>query len=201
MIKPMVSAAVLAFALASTAQAAVVNADFDSYANGAAVTNQIAGVSFSLVGGPGATTAPTVTQGWFGQGLLTNSVAAGAYPTANILRATFDGVASSVSFDFWNAGWGGSGRGASFYSAYDIHGALVESGSFFSAGSSIATFNLLASNIHTLEFNNNTGGSDSWWFGLESLSANVNGVPEPVSLALFGIGLFGLSAMRRKSAV
>ena len=75
-----------------------INVDFSSFIDGTAVTTQVPGVIFSLVGGPDASGPPTK-----GYGLLLNATQGFVYPTANILRATFVGIATNISFNF--TGW------------------------------------------------------------------------------------------------
>lgn len=184
------------------AHADVLHVDFSSFSNGAAVSS-LAGVAFDMSGGPVASTTPTIWAGGGTFNLLTNSATAGNYPTASQLRATFDGVADGLSFVFYNAGWSDSGRGNSFYSAFDSLGNLLETGSLQASESTLATFTLGVNGVHSIVFDNNTGGNDSWWFGLSSLDARDvrSDVPEPASLALAGLALLGVVATRRKSAV
>lgn len=185
----------VAMLFASTAVAAPVSINFDDYAAGTAFTNQIAGVSFSLTGGPHSDGAP-VTGGFGGPGLGNSTTT--DYPTAAILNLKFDGVASNVSFTFNNYGWNTWGAGATFFSAFSSSGTLLETGLVGPGGA----FSLASSGIADLQFNNNTGGASNWLFTLDSLNAEVtaNDVPEPVSLALFGLGALGVAASRRRIA-
>lgn len=181
--------------VASTAAAAPVSINFGNYASGTAITNQIAGVSFSLMGGPHSVGAPVV--GGFGGPGLGNS-ATTDYPTAEILNVKFDGVAQNVSFTFNNYGWSTFGGGATFFSAFNTAGVLLETGLVGGGGA----FSLASSGIADLQFNNNTGGAHNWLFTLDTLSAEVtaNDVPEPASLALFGLGALGFAVSRRRMA-
>lgn len=193
----------LAVTLSSAAHASVLDFNFNSFARSAAVTTQIGGVAFSLLGGPGPTTAATIGNSQNGYNLLTNSVTAGGYPTANILQVTFDNLVNGLNFDFYNAGSSASGRGASFYSAFDSFGSLLETGSLRASASRVTTFALSSSSIKTLQFNNNTNGTNSWWFGLAGLRATeaaVSPVPEPETYAMLlaGLGLMAGVARRRK---
>lgn len=192
------------FATPLAAAASPISIDFNTFAYNAPVTT-VGNVTFSLVGGPTAPGAPTVTNSVYStfvsHKLLTNTTDGGPYPTANQLVATFNGTANGVSFSFWNAGYSSSGRGNSTYSAYSSNGALLESGSLLSSAYALTDFSLSASNIHRLVFDNGTGGTSSWWFGLGSLSAtNVKAVPEPSDLGMLGLGLgmIGFLAWRRR---
>ena len=53
------------------------------------------------------------------------------------------------------------------------------------------------SNISKLEIRSDRGGS---WFAIDDLQFGATSVPEPTSLALLGLGLFGVAAARRKAA-
>lgn len=53
------------------------------------------------------------------------------------------------------------------------------------------------SNISRLEIRSDRAGS---WFAVDDLQFGATSVPEPTSLALLGLGLFGFAAARRKAA-
>lgn len=181
---------------ASSAIAAPVSINFADYALGTALTNQVPGVTFSLVGGPGPAGAPVI--GGFDSLGLTNS-AGGDYETAEILRLRFDGVASNVSFNFFNEGVETAGAGHTFFSAFNTAGELLQTG-FVGYG---GLFSLSAIGIADLQFNNNSGGLSSWMFTLNTLDADVSAsdVPEPASLLLVGLGALALAlAYRRRAA-
>lgn len=194
MFKKTIGVFAAAMIVASTAAAAPVSLNFSNYAHGTAFTNQIAGVTFSLMGGPHSAGAPVT--GGFGANGLANSTST-SYPTAQILNLSFDGVASDVVFNFNNHGFSPSGRGATFFSAFSSTGALLETGLVGGGG----LFSLASTGIADLQFNNNAGAYDSWLFTLETLSAEVNAeVPEPASMALFGLGAIGFAVSRRRVA-
>lgn len=134
------------------------------------------GVSFSLSGGPGPGGTPKVDS--FGQPAIGNSPT-GNYPTSEILQFSFSSPANNVSFFYSNYGFNGS-----FYDAYSGV-TLVSSGVLGSINGGLVT--VPGSGITSLQINNNTGGSYSWEFGVYSLTFTPAAVPEPTSLALFGL--------------
>ncbi len=184
---------VLAFSISTFAYAATVDIDFDDYQKRTSLA-YADGVSFSLLGAPDSAGDPSINY----SGLLTNSRHGGRYPTANILQFVFDELASDVSFVFNNAGRSPGGRGASFFEAFDLSGELLETGNL--NGASLDLFALTSIGIKTIQFNNNSQGRASWWFGVSSLDATTapSAVPVPAAVWLFGSGLMGLIAMRKK---
>jgi PEP-CTERM motif len=185
-----VAAATISMGAVFTAQAGVVTIDFSDYAAG--TTPNTYGVNFSLDGGPDSGGAPII--GDIGDQLV-NSHHVGYFPTANILRAVFQGVASDVSFVFDNHGCNGS----SVFTATDINGDVLQTGSLDCASNT--SFTLTADNIYQLDFNNGMLQNESWWFGLTAITFNLADdmeIPEPGSLALVGLSLLGLAAVRRR---
>jgi hypothetical protein len=183
--------------LSLSAHASSVNLDFSTYAAGSTLASAD-GVSFSLVGNPDPLGTPTIDS--YGEGLLTNTWHGGTYPTANVLKFTFDQTVTDVDFDFNNEGLESSGRGASYFQAFDASGALLST--VYATGESYTDYSFgSTTGIKTIEFNNGSGGTDSWWFGVHSLTA-VSAVPEPTETALFlaGLGLLGAAARRKSNA-
>jgi hypothetical protein len=191
------AAATLAFSAAhatTPASASAINLDFSGYAWGTTLSS-LNGVSFSLAGGENDSGSP-MTSDWIGSGELTNSNSA-EYPTANILKFSFSQAVTDVSFNFDNEGYSASGRGHSYFQAFSAAGTLLDT--VYYTGATSYTFGD-TTGISSIEFNNGTGGTDSWIFGVESLRATA--VPEPTETALFlaGLGLVATVARRKSKA-
>ncbi|MCX7204720.1 MAG: PEP-CTERM sorting domain-containing protein [Proteobacteria bacterium] len=185
-----------AIAFSSSSFAAVIDVDFSSYAAGTQISNQIEGVTFAVLGGPGPSGAAAIDATGWGKKGLTNSTT-GEYPTGSILDLKFTGLANLVNFTFDNYGNPSTGHGATFYTAYDALGSVLETGNVGGGGS----FSLVSNGIADLRFNNNTDGGGNWLFALNTLNANVSPVPEPETYALMGLGLVGLFASRRRKVM
>ena len=172
---------------ATSAHAGNISIDFTKLASGTAITNQYTDVTFSLSGG-NASGKPTIAS--YGAG-LSNSPTAGSYPTAEFLIAEFAAPVSGVSFTFNNEGFNGGNR----YVLEDTKGNILTSG--FLSG---YTYNLSSySNVSEIIWDNGySTGRYSWTQALSTLNYTV---PEPASLTLLGLGMFGTGviARRRKS--
>ena len=184
---------VTALYAASALPACATTINFTTVATGTAVTNQYAGVTFSLAGSHDASGPATV-----GYGGLTNTSYSGAYPTAQYLVANFASAITDLSFVFNNAGY----NGANAYSLYDAAGGVIATGAM--SGSGDITYNLTSlTGITKIVWDNGTAGSSSnWWQKLDTISyvADPSAIPEPATLALFAIGVIGFAVARRKQA-
>ena len=197
-----VSAALLASKLLfGTANAATIN--FGSFTAGTVLTNQVAGLTFSMSGGPTTATAPIVGYGYFDAVLsLNNSGNFGSgtdgYPTGAAVTIDFASAVSGVSFTFNN--YGDNTGNDSIYQAFDAANALISSGSLANVNG-FSLVNVAGSGIKSLVISNGSGGGYNWVYGVGELSYN-GGVPEPAAWAMMlaGFGLVG-SAMRRRSKV
>lgn len=182
------TALAVAAAIAIPTAASAVTIDFASLPDLTPVTNQYAGVVFSLQGGLSSAGAPVVAFGG-----LSNTVN-GNYPTANFLNASFTAPVSNVSFTFENYGT----ASPSAYFAYDSSNTLLATGSL----QTVANFTLVtvnASNVALLQFSNGTGGQSNWQFAVGELSFGA--VPEAATWAMLiaGFGLVGTTMRRRRA--
>jgi hypothetical protein len=178
-------------AVSVAAQATTI--DFSTLPYNTAVTNQFAGVTFSLDGG-NAYAGPATTNGMG----LTNTSSAGGYPTARYIVASFAPTVTDVIFKFNNAG----NNGANAYFLYDGANSLITSGMMSGSGDVIYDVSAFTG-VREIRWDNGlpmfNGGN--WWQMLNSISYTEEAaaaVPEPASFVLLGLGLAGLAASRRK---
>jgi hypothetical protein len=195
--KKLIVLSAIMFIGTAPANADTVNINFQSYPFLTPISS-LDGVTFSTFGGPGPAGTPAISSADWGNNGLSNSLS-GDYPTDQILQFTFDGLASNITFNFDNYGSSSSGRGDSFVQAFDSGGNLLETD--FIANLQSQSFTLSASGISYIQFNNNTGGTDSWLFDIGSLHATVSAVPEPSTWAMMLLGFCGLGflAYRRRN--
>jgi hypothetical protein len=186
------AATVALLTVAPAANATTIN--FNALAPGTAVTNQFAGVVFSLIGGPDSGGAPTTGYAWFDSGFssLANSHntsttpgGASGYDTANILDIAFSSPVSSVLFTFNNYG---SGNGSN-YQAFGPGASLISSGDLSNVNG-FTVVSVSGSGITDLQLNNGSGGGNSWIFGVGSLSYSA--VPETSTWVMMLAGFAGL---------
>ncbi len=191
MFKLLFSAGAIALltAVAAPAYATTTTIDFTSLPFYTDVATYFPGVTISLSGGPGYGDPVT---GSFGEPAVGNSPS-GNYPTSEILNFAFSGAVKDVSFTFDNYGESFSGRGASFYTAYNAASGVVSTGFIgnISPGGYGGLVTVGGSGIRDLALNNGTGGGSSWEFGVYSLTY-TSGVPEASTWVMMLAGFAGL---------
>lgn len=124
------------------------------------------------------------------------------YPAAENLDFLFSSPTEVYSFVFNNIGAVASGRGDSFWTAYDSSGAVLASANVSRDNEdTLVTLNL--ADVSMLQFNDGTtveeslsGDDNNWWFSVASL--DFAPVPEPSSVGLTALGGVGLLVLRRK---
>jgi hypothetical protein len=181
---------------AAAAQAAPVSIDFTALPASTTVTNQYAGVTFSLAGGL-ASGAPQTA--YYGTG-LSNSPSGGNYPTADSLVATFSAPVSDVSFTFDVEGYNGNNN----YQVYSSSNVLIGSGALLAQS---APYILAGSDIGSIVWSNGQGTNRSWTQALSTLSYTIptltGAAPEPATWGMMigGFGMAGgaLRSRRRKT--
>jgi hypothetical protein len=182
--------AILAILLSPFAASATL-IDFVAMPDGSIST--IGDATFSLAG-TGEAGDPYVSS-LFGGGLW-NSSDGPYYPTNTILRVDFDTTVSGLNWLFDNEG----SKATTTWTIYDSSLAVLATGLNLT-GVGFQAYDLSAySGISRIEWNND--GND-WLFALGRIeyTAESISVPEPGTLALFGMGLLGMGAARRRKKV
>lgn len=196
--------AVLALSFGSVAHAALIQSatttlggaaiDFEGRAEGQIISNQFSGITFGQVDGgtPQIDNSPFL-YGYVaisGTGVLTGSTNGGAaYPTVAGLRLTLSSPGSAL--EFWLSDR--SPLGTYTIQAFDSANVLLES--FVVNVNSFVGFSGLA-NLSSLTVDSSNAGDA---FAIDDVRFASNSVPEPLSLALVGLGLAGISLTRRRS--
>jgi hypothetical protein len=178
--------------VASAASAATYSVDYTSVAPGTVVTSG-PDLAWSLAGGPGADTAPTISDfGGYPYG-ISNSSYGGSYPTAEDLIATFSTPMSGISFTFDSFGYN------SYDYAYVYSGAtLVDQ--VFIGDSSQTPYSLADSGVTSIVFDNFYGAYGySWSQQVETMSYSPSSAPGPLGIIPFAAGLIGVAVRRRKT--
>ena len=190
------AAAVLGMALAAPAGAVTIN--FDSLTNAALVTNQFAEATFSANAGFAVFAfGSAATFGTSTPNFICTGPAGGGIDCVNDVNVAFTNPVNNLSF----RALGDDAAGTQ---------ALID---VFDAGGLLATVNLVTDaspfvpNLVDLSAYANVTAitiravTDPAGLGYDDFTFDVSNsvpTPEPASLALFGLGLLGLSAARRR---
>ena len=165
--------------------------DFTALPGCTPVTNQYAGVTFSLSGGNDPFGPPEIA--YYGAG-LSNSTNCGNYPTAASLVADFAGPTSDVTFTFNDEGY----NGANEYYVYDTSGNFLTAGPLNSSNQFV---NLVGyTDIGSIVWFNGlpAGNGGNWTQALSDLTYSTSVTPEPSSYVLFSTGLLGIIGLARR---
>lgn len=182
---PLASAVGLALSILAPSHAQATVIDFAAMSNGS--VSVIGDATFSLAG-EGEIGAPTVDSG-FGGGLW-NSNDGPSYATNTILRVDFGQDVTGVRWTFDN-----EGSKSTTFTLYDA-GLNVLADGVNNTAFDFQSYDFSGlKSVRRIEWNNN--GND-WLFALGRLEYTVSSVPEPSTAALFGIGLLGAFAFRRR---
>jgi PEP-CTERM motif/Proprotein convertase P-domain len=161
------------------------------------VTVRLTGLSHTRVGNLRVTISNTTTGAFADLVYRVGSLAGGAGDNSNYSgNYAFN---DAFSGDIWAAAGAASGTNAIVaggdYFATGLDGGLVSILSAFSGTDSAGVWRLTIADL----VNNDTGSLTSWELELQTGSAPPpSTVPEPSSYILFGLGLGGLAALRRR---
>lgn len=190
--KKQIATAFLAVLTAISVHAAPTLIDFNDQVSGAPIDNQYLGlgVKFSNASISDYTCCGTPTPA------LVNAQSGGSNDQRySSLTMTFTDLVSLLSFSYNNYG---SAPGAQAF-AYGAGALLLETLNMpIGNGLSLLPVSFSSAGIQSVEIRTVGYPSAGWLFAIDDLSFERNAVPEPGTLALFGLGLLGMGVTRRR---
>ena len=178
---------------------------FDEVPNNTVLTDQYMSLGLVIAGfeNGGAVSQPIATTAFSGEfggppvsgQVLENRDADNS--RADLIRFIFSGAASGIEFDFLPFGSSGPNT---LIEAFDQSMNLLFSSTIGGPATSSVNFHyvLPVAGVYSFTMSQPT---DSWVWGMDNLQfgiADSVAVPEPGTLALLGIGLFGVGLSRRR---
>jgi len=154
------------------------------------------GISFVDNPGPGSNEMYIAAPGFLGGANATIALGQN-FPISDALDIGLTGGVHAIAFDLFQNGGGGSQSGSTLNVSVSLFDLANNSlGSFLSAVPSggVGFFGASSDTLIARVSINNTSNFDA----IDNVAFGIAAVPEPASIALLGIGLAGLGAMRRR---
>jgi len=193
-------------ALPVTASAAIINFDVDGFgapiAANTPITNQYANLGVTFLGlengspvNVNAAPDPNGVPAPSSPNVMTNCSNASTFcPSGNradVLQIFFAAAASGISLQLDSLG-----NDSVTFNLYDALDVLLETQTVTSNGSLYIPVNFTASGVSRID---GLQPNDGWAWAFDDLTFDATAVPEPLTLSLFGAGVVGAAAMRRRN--
>lgn len=197
--KKIVAAFILCMGLGGAGFANATVIDFDDLVGPVVLAEQYSalGVHFSASEN-GSSVGAIAGSSLTGTSHTAPNVWSNCYPSicadrADILRIDFDFLVDNLS---WYTDTAGSLQ--PIFNAYASDGSLLES--ILATATSEGTYALSAFSASGISYVELLQPNDDWGYYIDTISFDRAAVSEPVTLALFGLGLAGIGLRRRRAA-